>query len=53
MEEQIELDKLTAKEAIVRYVSHYLIPERSAILEDLICELANEGIIIADWIEIY
>lgn len=53
MNEQLELDKLTAKESIKRYLNNFLIPERNEILENLICELAKEEVINVDWVEIY
>lgn len=53
MNEQQELDKETAKNAIKVYLQHFYIPERNSIIEALICELADEGTIDADWIEIY
>lgn len=53
MNEQQELDKETAKNAIRVYLQHLLIPERTNIIETLICELADEGTINPDWIEIY
>lgn len=46
-------DKGYAKNALKLYLHHFLIPERTAILEDLICELDKEGFINIDWIEIY
>lgn len=53
MNEQIELDKLTAKEALARYLKNFLIPDRNTYLEDLIVEIAEDEIINVDWIEIY
>lgn len=53
MNEQIELDRITAKEAIARYLKNFLIPERNSYLEDLICELDKDEIIDTSWIEIY
>lgn len=53
MNEQQELDKETAKNAIRVYLQHFSIPERSEILEDLIVELDHEGTIVTDYIEIY
>ena len=43
MNEQQELDKETAKNAIRVYLQHFLIPERTEIIET----------INASWIEIY
>lgn len=51
--EQINLDKLTAKEALKRYLSNFLIPERNSILENLVSELNKDDIINIDWVEIY
>lgn len=51
MNEQQELDKETAKNAIRVYLQHFLIPERTAIIEALICELADEETINESWIE--
>ncbi len=42
MDEQLELDELTAKEAIKVYLGHFAIPERTGILEHFICELNEE-----------
>lgn len=53
MNEQHELDKETAKNAIRVYLQHFLIPERTAIIEALIWELADEETINASWIEMY
>lgn len=53
MNEQIELDKLSAIESIKNYLNNFMIPERGNILEDLICELDKEGVINVDWVEIY
>ena len=53
MNEQIELDKLTAKEALARYLKNFLIPDRNTYLEDLIVEIAKDEIINVDWIELY
>lgn len=53
MNEQIELDKLTAKEALARYLKNFLTPDRNTYLEDLIVEIAEDEIINVDWIEIY
>lgn len=52
-EDQIKLDELTAKEALKRYLEHYLYPNRNNILENLICELDKEDVISVDWVEIY
>lgn len=52
MNEQIELDRLAAKEALTRYLKNFLTPDRSSYLEDLIVEIADE-IINIEWIEIY
>ncbi len=53
MNEQIELDRIAAKEAIARYLKNFLTPERTLYLESLICELDKEEIIDLEWIEIY
>lgn len=53
MNEQIELDRLTAKEALTRYLKNFLTPDRSSYLEDLIIEIAHDEIINIEWIEIY
>lgn len=50
---ELEKDKRFAKAALRMYLQHFLIPSRANIIEDLVVELANEGTIIADWIEIY
>jgi len=51
--ESLNRDRKIAKNAIKVYLQHYLIPERNEIIEDLICDIAKEGFINADWIEIY
>ena len=51
--EQLNNDKEFAKNALRVYLQHFLTPSRAAILEDLVCELSNEGLIITKWIEIY
>lgn len=51
--EQLNKDKEFAKNALRVYLQHFLIPSRAAIIEDLVVELAKEGTIIIDWIEIY
>ena len=43
----------TALIAVFLLAQRFYIPERNRILEDLICELDQEGIIDTDWIEIY
>ena len=53
MNEAMERDKEIAKNAIKVYLQHFLIPERTEIIEDLLCELDKEGFINTDWIEIY
>lgn len=53
MNEQQELDKETAKNAIRVYLQHFSIPERTEIIEALIYELADEETISFDWFEIY
>jgi hypothetical protein len=53
MDKHIENDKELAKKAIKVYLEHFLIPERDEILEDLICELDDEGFIDIKYIEIY
>ena len=53
MKEAMERDKEIAKNAIKVYLQHFLIPERTKIVEALICELDEEGFINTDWIEIY
>lgn len=50
---ELNKDKGYAKNALKLYLHHFLIPERTAILEDLICELDKEGFINIDWVEIY
>lgn len=50
---ELNKDKGYAKNALKLYLHHFLIPERPAILEDLICELDKEGFINVEWIEIY
>lgn len=51
--EQLNKDKEFAKNALRVYLQHFLIPSRAAIIEDLVCELSNEGTILTEWIEIY
>ena len=51
--EAIERDKEIAKIAIKVYLQHFLIPDRTDIIEELICELDHEGFIDTNWIEIY
>jgi len=52
MNEQIELDRETAINALRRYLNHFLIPERNEVTEELICELDKRGIIQMEWVEI-
>lgn len=53
MDEQIKLDKLTAKEALTRYLNYFSNSARTEILEELICDLDNDGIISINYVEIY
>lgn len=50
---QIEADRVAARTAMIRYLSHFLIPERTEKVENLICELSKAEVINIDWIEIY
>lgn len=38
---------------MIRYLNHFLIPERTQKVEDFICELSEAEVILIDWIEIY
>lgn len=50
---QIEADKAAARTALIKYLSHFLIPERGEKVEDIICELSEAEVINIEWIEIY
>lgn len=53
MSDNIEKDEEAAINAIKVYIEHFLIPERNEIIENLICELDNRGLINIDYVEVW
>lgn len=50
---QIEADRAAARTALIKYLSHFAIPERGKRVEDIIYELSEAEVINIKWIEIY
>lgn len=50
---QIEADRAAARTVMIRYLKHFLFPERIDKVESFIMELAEAEVIDFDWLEIY